>query len=308
MSSDTKITVVDCTDFSQSGKRNYKQIDINEAFPPNPELSFSRYDVLNKNVRKVYFDFDGIPNTEENENIPDKFVEGWFNFIKRSNDNIQNDTLHYVKTYNYGSTLHAGYSSHIILYDYCMDIFQLKNSVIMFVNSDEGKEFKQYADTVVYSKLRLFKLPHFIGIPMTNPENYHRLDKRGDNTIEHYIIQDIHNTQKLIYTTTPPKGMCAVNRSDPNTKGLAKEVGEALIAIKNVVLERRPTQYSPEQLSNILSVILAMNAIPESTKTKLKRYLPIRPENIPTVVSLISLIKTKYKIPDSVLEAAADSS
>jgi len=305
------IIVVDCEDFGQASPRRYKEISINEAIPIIPELKYSRYEVLNKPVRKVYFDFDGIPDTPENQNLPDRFIEKWVQFMNSYNSstkNILENNAVYVKTTNHDSQVHNGFSSHVIMYKLSMSVQDLKKSVLMFTNTEEGKEFIDYVDTVVYSKLRLFKLPNFIGIPMTNMNNYHRLDPK-DNNLEHYIIQEILHTYRINYNVKVPKTVRRATRliSKPQTTQLTKEISDALLTLKNIFVERQPMYYNSDEQTKTLNVLIAQDGISELTKNKLRKYLPIKPENKPAVASLINLVKSKYKITDERLKQMVEN-
>lgn len=305
-----KVLIVDCESFDQASRRNYKLINFTDAIPEQPELKFSRYEVLNKPVRRVYFDFDGIPDVPENYDLPDRFVAAWIEFMKGSNGNnsvMTEERNEYVKTTNHASQVHSGFSSHIIMYNYKMHINDLKKSVIMLTNSPQGQEFADYVDTVVYSSMRLFKLVNFIGIPMTDLNNYHRMDPK-DSNFEHYIIQRTENTQHLYYTAKVPLSIrrSVKQISQPQTGQLTKEISDAILTLKNIFVERQPMYYNEDEQTKQLNALLTCDKVSEFTKNKLRKYIPVKPENKPTIASLISLIKNKYKITDNMMKELID--
>ena len=165
------ITVIDTTAYAHCSPRNYKQIPIDQAIPEEPCIEYSRYEVLQQKIRKLYFDFDGIP--DYNYNLLREFIEDYNSFLI-SKDYI-NEPIDFISTINTYSPNHPGIGSHIIARSVTMDATKQHTLLLAFLSEYEGAEkYKPYVDTSVYSVRQLFKLPHFIGLPMINTDNYHK--------------------------------------------------------------------------------------------------------------------------------------
>ena len=297
------ITIVDCDDFTRSSKKYHKKIDINEAIPSTVITKFSRYEVLDEIERRVHFDLDGIPFGLNAETMPDRFVRGWAHFMHVKGI-LDNENIKYVKTTNYHSLTHEGFSSHIICYEYKMGYTELKASVILFVNTEEGKEFKPYVDTAIYSSMRLFKLPHFIGIPMTNEDNYHELDPMDHDTT-HYIVQYTKDAALLVGRNKliVPKGLrkTCLKHSGPKYEKIAKTLEE----IKQIFVDKQHANriYSSEELNEMLMTLINHPRLKENDKARLSCYIPVNLEKSAIIISLCQLVKHKYNFTEDDLRA-----
>ncbi len=186
------ITVIDTTAYAHCSPRNYKQIPIDQAIPEQPCLDYSRYEVLQQKIRKMYFDFDGIP--EDNSQLLRDFVEDYNGFLLSKE--FINEPIEFVSTINTHSPNHPGIGSHMIARSVTMDAAKQHTLLLAFLSEFEGAEkYKPYVDTSVYSTRQLFKLPHFIGLPMINTENYHCMTDTEDRS--DYVIQKITNCKYL---------------------------------------------------------------------------------------------------------------
>ena len=297
VSKDT-IQVIDCTDFHQCTPNNYKEIPITEAIPAEPQLQFSRYEILDTYCRKVYFDFDGIPDDGQHEDIPDKFVKEWVRWM-HSKGFLKTEDVKYVKTTNHASTAHKGFSAHVILWEYMMDITQLKNSIILFTNTiEEGKPFREYVDIRVYTSLRLFKLPNFIGIPMTDVNNYHRMDP-NDLEPTHYIIQLIKDATLITAYFKMPRGLLKSAKKQGHSQTNAKyyaQLAEILQHLEQVFVEKKSKVYNEEDLGKELQSLIDNPNVKEEDKNILRKYLPIKADTLPLVNSFVTLVKSKYHL------------
>ena len=182
----TMITVIDTTAYTQCSPRNYKQIPIEDAIPKEPCLTYSRYEVLQQKIRKMYFDFDGIP--DNNFGLIREFIDDYNAYII-SKEYVK-EPIEFICTVNSNSPNHPGIGSHIIAKRNTMDATKQHTILLGFLSENPNADkYKPYLDTSVYSVRQLFKLPHFIGLPMINTENYHcMLD--AENPTD-YIIQKI---------------------------------------------------------------------------------------------------------------------
>ena len=180
------ITIIDTTAYAHCSPRNYKQIPIEDAIPKEPCLTYSRYEVLQQKIRKVYFDFDGVP--DNNFELIKEFIEDYNAYII-SKEYVK-EPIEFVHTINSNSPNHPGIGSHIIAKRNTMDATKQHTILLGFLSEyPNADKYKAYLDTSVYSVRQLFKLPHFIGLPMINTENYHcMLD--AENPTD-YIIQKI---------------------------------------------------------------------------------------------------------------------
>lgn len=298
MSSTNSVLVVDCTDFTGNTANNYKLVPVNQAFPMTPELKFSRYEVLRESIRKIYFDIDGMPEAEDVEDKPDKFVKAWGDFMVLSGFLEHND-LKWVKTLNHHSTNHKGFSAHVIVWNYQMNTTDLKNSVIMFLETEQGREFREYVDVAVYSSLRLFKLPNFIGIPMTDVNNYHTMDPR-DNDMRHYLIQDLTDTTQIVAHFKVPRNLRrkAKQISPAGNVIFYKKMVEALDELRQVFVDKHKTEniIKADEVENELNQLLLNDTISESDKIILRRYTPLDENKLAIVNNLCRLVKQKYRL------------
>lgn len=186
------ITIVDVTDFAQCSPRRYKQIPVEDAIPEEPIKEYSRYEVLQQKIRKMYFDLDGIPN--DNSKLLRDFIEDYNQYL--INKEIIKEPIEFVATINTNSTNHPGIGSHIIAKSVTMDAVKQHAILLGFLSEFQGAEkYKDYIDTSVYSGRQLFKLPHFIGLPMVDPENYHCMTDTENKS--DYVIQKITNCTYL---------------------------------------------------------------------------------------------------------------
>ena len=180
------ITVVDVTAFSQCSPRNYKQITVENAIPLQPCTEYSRYEVLQQKIRKIYFDFDGVP--DDNAKLFRDFIEDYNEYM--INKGYIEEPVEFICTLNTHSTNHPGLGAHIIAPKNTMDVKKQHTILLGFLNEHTNAcKYKEYLDTSVYSTRQLFKLPHFIGLPMIDTENYHAMMDPDNRT--GYIIQMI---------------------------------------------------------------------------------------------------------------------
>ena len=298
-----KILVVDCTDFNQTSQKNYKELDIHEVIPLTPITTFSRYEVLRGQTRRVHFDIDGVPENENVENLPDRFVHGWAKFMK-DQGYISDENIPYVKTTNHNSPTHEGFSSHVICYTYSMDFRDLKNSIIMFVNTEAGKEFEPYVDTAIYSYLRLFKLPNFIGIPMNDINNYHALDPK-DSDLTHYIIQHTEESRLLKAKFKVPRVLRKkAKKVSPISWKFYAQMAESLDELTRIFLDKLKTEnnHPSDELTRMLNALISQKRLSAADRDRLSRYLPATPDKSAIIMSLCRLVKQKYRFTDEELE------
>lgn len=302
------IRIVDCTNFNQASRRNHKNCLIQDAIPSTVETSFSRYEVLNIPFRTVYFDLDGIPDDENAENVPDEFVQAWFAFMKKSKF-IKQDNIKYVRTKNHASPTHRGFSSHVICYELQMHVCDLRDSVIMFGLTEEGKRFKDFVDTCVYSKYRLFKLPNFIGIPMNDPNNYHHMDER-DSDPTHYIIQlyDSKHPKKTIlahFTVPEDARKAATIRSQNDRTEIVKQLKEIKQAI--VDPEQHKLNEEKEKVDKLIKGLFESSKVSEHDKQILRSFVE-KSQNAPmSVKGLCRIILNKNNLTEDDVIMSADN-
>ena len=186
------ITVIDTTAYAHCSPKNYKQIPIQDAIPSEPCLTYSRYEVLQQKIRKIYFDFDGVP--EDKSELIREFIAD-YNKYMISKEYIK-ESIEFVLTTNSHSPNHPGIGSHIIAKNTTMDATKQHDILLCFLSESVNTDkYKEYLDTSVYSVRQLFKLPHFIGLPMVDMENYHHM--LSTDNITDYLIQNITGCKYL---------------------------------------------------------------------------------------------------------------
>jgi hypothetical protein len=112
----------------------------------------SIYEVLEKDIRRVYFDIEKIP-FERKDMI--------YDIIKRLAEFLEIDPNDYALTLNTGSRLHPGLSYHLTF-----PYKTLASNILNLVRTFKLKypEYTDYIDEAVYSKDRLFRMPDQYGI------------------------------------------------------------------------------------------------------------------------------------------------
>ena len=195
------ITVVDCVNsYTEATHRNYKRLPIDKVIEEfasrTPITNKSRYEILKDKDRRIHFDIEKIP--VDKPNMINDIIRNLNDYMK-SLKLIEND-FKYALTSNSGSITHKGLSYHLILYEYTMNFNVNRNLVISFVHSDYGKDYIEYIDCAIYTKLRLFKLPYYIGMSKdgidTNADNHHRII---EGEPKDFIIQYTKESKFLTY-------------------------------------------------------------------------------------------------------------
>ena len=282
------ITVIDTTAYAHCSPRNYKQIPIDQAIPEEPCIEYSRYEVLQQKIRKLYFDFDGIP--DYNYNLLREFIEDYNSFLI-SKDYI-NEPIDFISTINTYSPNHPGIGSHIIARSVTMDATKQHTLLLAFLSEYEGAEkYKPYVDTSVYSVRQLFKLPHFIGLPMINTDNYHCMVDTEDRTA--YIIQKITNCKYLNPNITAKqewkKNERHISYVPRNNNGMMK-------ALCDMVLNKRSAnQYNTYKYIDRCQLLLTSENITEGLARRLNTIIVDlqAKRNIETSIGLIEHIAKK---------------
>jgi hypothetical protein len=145
---------------------------------------------------KIYFDIENIDSNEP------KFIYNIIRDLKKFVEDTANIKLtDYVLTINKESATHDGLSYHLIFNHYYTTPMNIKGLLLQFI--EKYSIYKDYIDTVVYSKNRIFKSVYQLGI-----DGY--IDNRHDiieGTIEDSIIQNINNCDELKYEYKIPDSM-----------------------------------------------------------------------------------------------------
>lgn len=190
-----KYAYVRISNFKESYKRNKKYCDsinemkqIIENNKNTPDLSI--FEVLENNIRRVYFDIEKIPFEE------DKMI---YDIITRLATFMKIDPNNYALTLNTGSH-HPGLSYHLT--------FPFKthaSNILNLVRSFKLKypEYTEYIDECVYNVNRLFRVPYQYGIAVDDEVNGSlALSKwmcynttHGTDTIEVDKYKDVHRIQ-----------------------------------------------------------------------------------------------------------------
>lgn len=283
-------TYVDATDFSQCSPSKYKTTRcMNELVPETPCLEYSRYEVLQQRIRKIYFDIDGIK--DDDFSIVRNFADSYNEFMM-SKGYIK-EPIDFACTINSASTNHSGLSSHIVAVKSSMDVEKQHAVLLEFLSEYPGADkFRDYVDTSVYSKRQLFKLPHFIGLPMGNMDNYHHVVGNGkltDFVIQHtldckYINPNV--TKKPEHRKAEKKISFIRRRGD--TK-ILKNLYAALL--KNT----GGTTYNTYHYIDMCNVLLLRENLSDAMKKKILEIQADLTEkkNIETSVGLLEHIKQK---------------
>ena len=147
--------------FEESRPKNYKTITseiLYDSSLKSLNLKTTVYEVLkHTDTIKFFMDIEGIPKTEENLILV--IVDGFIKYmINKHNLNFSGYTI----TINKNSANHSGLSYHVIYDGVYSNIYNIGKFVSDYTNN-EGNFVKNFIDTSVYTKVRLFKLPYQIG-------------------------------------------------------------------------------------------------------------------------------------------------
>lgn len=282
------ITVVDVTAFSQCSPRNYKQIAIDDAIPLQPCTEYSRYEVLQQKIRKLYFDFDGVP--DDNAKLFRDFVEDYNEYMV-SKGYIE-EPIEFICTFNTHSPNHPGLGAHIISPKNTMDAKKQHIILLGFLNEHaNASKYKEYLDTSVYSTRQLFKLPHFIGLPMIDTENYHTM-MDPDNRVG-YIIQMIFDCK---YINPNVKAKPSWKTAEKHISYIPRHTKYSVKELYDAILNRRPSMYHdiPMYIDRCQELLLSPN-ITESLTHRINAIINDLRENrnIETSIGLIEHISHK---------------
>lgn len=121
--------------------------DIQSAMNDINDTTTCTLEVLTTLNRKIYLDIENVP--DDKPDLINQIVTDFMTFM-----NINGS---YCLTYNKNSAQHEGLSYHVII-PYVMRLGELKQCVIMF--KTRYPEYDDYVDELVYSTLRLFRLPN----------------------------------------------------------------------------------------------------------------------------------------------------
>lgn len=318
-----KVKVVSLKSYFENNKRKHKKVslssityELKENFNHNKRdpkflvTSESKYEVLDRKNRRIYFDIEKIPVDEPDliYEIMDKINE-FFKKKDSENESIMQDDMKFVLTFNSGSKNHDGLSYHLICHNYYMNYDTLKYLVIEFVNTD-GIDYKDYIDIAVYSKIRLFKLPYFIGIDSStgnldeNKDNFHRIvinEKLKDTfNFDNYIIQLEYGTKINIEKINkyPNKAKRISGPEYAGVKNILKETMDIILSYGNNVTSRHYSMDDIEkevrklkQMSDEFGAITKkkVDSMYEAFKNK-----KVDPAELPIYKSLIDMIHSKY--------------
>lgn len=146
--------------------------------------NYSIFEVLENNIRRVYFDIENVPRDEE---------ELIYDMIEDLAEFIGIDSNNYALTLNTGSH-HPGLSYHLTFpfKTYALNILNLIRQFKL-----KYPKYINYIDECVYNNKRLFRTPNQYGLVEMKSDNspdIHRI-QRGE--LEDLIIQNINNIPML---------------------------------------------------------------------------------------------------------------
>ena len=247
------ITTIDINNsFTEASRRRWRKMSkadlIAEMDKRTVNTTVSRYEVLCQRMRRVYFDVEKIPTDKPeliNELITDlrKFYAKKLNFDDTQNINV-------VYTLNTGSKTHEGLSYHVIFPNICLDYTKQKLGVLEFVNSEEGSKYKEFIDASVYSSIRLFKLPYYIGIVDTgidtNTDNYHRIIQGASSE---FLISDVGDVPRFypMFTVSDESLKVAKHFSGPFNKPVPR-TGKGAV-VQAVIPPTTPTSEATQKFT-----------------------------------------------------------
>lgn len=311
-----KVRVTSIQSYKQSYARNYKYIslediliNLSDGYLNNKvETKTSRYEVLSNITRKLYFDIENIPTDQ-----PDLIhqIANDINIFIKNKDPVQvTEDLKFVKTINYSSSTHTGLSYHLICYNYCMNVLNLKGLVKEFL-ATSGSKYNSYIDPLVYSKIRLFKLPYYLGIIKdkgldTNLDNYHRFFDYNDEDLSSFVIQYVENIPELSieYQKVNTEGN-SNTWSGPIYHTSQKKLAKETMKLCNMIYENLQSKKTELNI-NLLNLLYEnkdkLNNVSRNIINKIyteHESNNITPTNITSYNALMENIRTKFNINDN---------
>lgn len=231
--------------YKEAGFDNYSRyasIQAAQKDITNPETC--SYEILDKPIRRLYLDIEGIESAEAHDHdIIKLIIRKYCDFI-----NIPFDDANVKVTYNQNSTGHEGKSYHVIFPRIAMDYLLQKQVIKAF--RIVYPEFRGYIDNSVYSVIRLFRLPYQCkqsenGLlrsdihEVLNIFSVHEKYKLSD-----YLIQYVKTSRQIEFKDLPEKTCdvivlyCRSIRSKPPLEKAIEESNEKTTANLNRLEER----------------------------------------------------------------------
>lgn len=286
--SDDLITVVDChSSYFEARRRNYKKFSVSEVVNDwkshSVHMDVSRYEILDKVIRRIHFDIEKIPTDQPK--LIYKLIEDLQKFLV--DKKICKEPPKYALTHNSGSVNHEGLSYHLIFYEYSMHYNVNRALVLAFVNSDYGKNYIDYIDSSIYSCVRLFKLPYYVGIIKvndvmqldSNKENYHRI-VTTDVPESSFIIQYTKDAKYLTYDfDIKPEWYQKERKISPKWQA---KLGKAIEQTVNTILKKIDDKKNSKENSQA-SVVTTYQKKLETLKQNIDSFSSVRQKMIRTI-------------------------
>lgn len=312
------IITVSLTDYTQNRPSRYSRMPVkyvaNELFKLSQNgvnTNISTYEVLKRDVRKIYFDIEKIP-VDQPKLIYDMMNDINDFFKNKAGDQLTNGDMRFIITHNGDSANHDGLSYHLICYNYSMSYQNMKGIITEFVNT-VGNKYFEYIDTSVYSTKRLFKLPYYIGIIKDgglddNINNYHYIVNLPVNPSEEFfnkcIIQYTVDTVELSidFLTKPNYRHNTISAGPRLNKRLANQLTKKIENIE-CLLTRRDNEYTYKQIKDtvdkVYKFIDRLGTVSKKKVTEIKEAINdvnISNDKLQQYGALLNTICQKYKI------------
>lgn len=188
--------------YLENKKKNYNYTSIANFVNliSTKNTSSSIFEVLRNEDLKIFFDIEKIPLDQTNfiyDIIGD--LKTWF--AKETKQELGD----FILSYNENSTNHEGLSYHIIFFKWFTNMDNIRNLLNNFL--EEHSVYVPFMDGSVYSKDRLFRSIHQIGVNNKTKSLSDSFDdmhvivnkETTDETIKQSIIQNVNNSKLLEY-------------------------------------------------------------------------------------------------------------
>ena len=151
------IAICNYSDFKLRYVKEYHDVEDVKYFILKQNLTGrSVFEVIRTEEHKIFLDLEKIPVSQ-----PDTYQEIIDNFMEFADLNKQKTG--YVVTHNKGSS-HQGLSYHVI-FNVSITKFNLRCLVNQF--KEHYPQYKDYVDSTIYTRNRLFRLPEQVGCNKT---------------------------------------------------------------------------------------------------------------------------------------------
>ena len=155
--------------FTENRKDKIKTINKNNLIKTLSTINTktTMFEYIDSPVRKLYFDIECI--ADEKVNIINEFIVDFKEFIRDiTTEEISDEFLKYILTFNKGSQAHKGLSYHVYFPNLAMNYLLMKTIIKYFLS--KYQKYIDFIDMSIYSVSRLFRFVNQVGFSQNGNE------------------------------------------------------------------------------------------------------------------------------------------